>query len=308
MTAVERVRAALAGAPVDRPPFTLWYHFGLQHAPAERTAQAHLEFFEAYGLDWLKLMNDYSYPMPPGVETLDDPRDLERVVELDPEATPLGEQLRVVAHVSAALRGRALVVDTVFNAWNTLRRNVLKDAMARFMREHPDPLVRALRAVNRTLIRYARASLARGAAGVFLAVPASEEMLTAAEYERFMRPFDLELLEAIRGHGEFHVLHAHGARVYLDRLLDYPVHALSWADRDSGPRLAEVRRRTDLALVGGLRHAQFQYATAAALRAEVRDAVAQVGRERLLLAPGCAVATYTFPELIRAVRDEVERL
>jgi uroporphyrinogen decarboxylase len=185
---------------------------------------------------------------------------------------------------------------------------VLKDAIHRFMREHPEPLERALRAVNRTLIRYARASLARGAAGVFLSVPASAEVLTPAQYERFMRPFDLELLEAIRGQGAFHVLHAHGAGLYLDRLLDYPVHALSWADRDSGPSLAEVRRRTSLALVGGLRHAQFQYATAAALRAEVRDAVAQAGRRRLLLAPGCALATYTFPELLRAVRDEVERL
>ena len=60
MTKVERVRAALAGAEVDRPPFSVWYHFGLQHAPAERTAQVHVEFFEAYNLDWLKVMNDYS--------------------------------------------------------------------------------------------------------------------------------------------------------------------------------------------------------------------------------------------------------
>ena len=64
MTKIERVRAALSGAEVDRPPFSVWYHFGLQHAPAERTAQVHVEFFEAYNLDWLKVMNDYSYPMP----------------------------------------------------------------------------------------------------------------------------------------------------------------------------------------------------------------------------------------------------
>ncbi len=44
----------LAGQPVDRPPLTMWYHFGNQHAPAERTA-----LFEHYDLDLLKLMNDY---------------------------------------------------------------------------------------------------------------------------------------------------------------------------------------------------------------------------------------------------------
>ena len=307
MTKLERVRAALAGRPVDHPPFGVWYHFGLQHAPAERTAQAHLEFFEAYDLDWLKAMNDYSYPMPPGVETLREARDLARLAPLDLERTPLGEQLRVIGILARELRDRALVVDTLFDAWNTLRRNVVKDAMGPLMREHPTELEAALAIVNENLTRYAVAALERGAAGVFLSVPASEEFVTREQYERFMRPYDLALLEALRGRGEFHVLHAHGDRLYVDRLLDYPVHALSWADRDAGPSLGEMRSRTRLALMGGIGHARFAYTAAATIRAEVRDAVAQGGREKLLLAPGCALATYTFPELIRVARDEARR-
>lgn len=42
MNKVERVRAALRGGVVDHPPVTVWYHFGLQHAPAEKMAAAHL--------------------------------------------------------------------------------------------------------------------------------------------------------------------------------------------------------------------------------------------------------------------------
>jgi uroporphyrinogen decarboxylase len=305
---IERVRAAVAGRPVDRPPFTVWYHFGLQHAPADRVVQAHLEFFEAYDLDWLKLMNDYSYPMPPGVETLDDPRQLPRLAPLEIEGTPLAGQWTVVEAMAAALRGQALVVDTVFNAWNTLRRNVVKGAIDGFMRDHPAALDAALAAVNETLIRYARGSVERGAAGIFLSVPAAEEFVTREQYERFMRPHDLALLDALRGRGELHVLHAHGARLHFEAMLDYPVHALSWGDRDGGPSLAEARRRTGLALMGGIDHTRFQYSAASAIRAQIRDAVATAGRERLLLAPGCSLATYTFPELIRAARDEVERL
>jgi uroporphyrinogen decarboxylase len=307
VTRIERVRAALAGGAVDHPPFTLWYHFGLQHAPADRTAEAHLEFFEAYDLDWLKVMNDYSYPMPPGLETLARAEDLQHLQPFEPEATPLGQQLRVVAILARALAGRALVVDTMFNAWNTLRRNVVKDAIGPLMREHPAALEQALGVVNDNLIRYARASLDRGAAGIFLSVPAAPETVTREEYERFMRPYDLALLEAVRGRGEFHVLHAHGPGVYLDRLLDHPVHAISWADREGGPTLAEARGRTRLALMGGIAHTHFAYASAAAVRAEIRAAVAAAGRERLFLAPGCAVPTYTFPELIRAARAEAGR-
>jgi uroporphyrinogen decarboxylase len=303
MTPIERLRAALRGAPVDRPPFTIWYHFGLQHAPAGRIAQAHLEFFDAYHLDWLKVMNDYSYPMPEGLETVTEPRDLRRLTPLDVTRGPLGEQLRVIEILAPALRGRALFVDTVFNAWNTLKRNVVKGTIDALMREHPTELEAALAVVNDNLIRYALASLERGAAGIFLSVPATAETLTAEQYERFMRPFDLALLEAVRDRGECHVLHAHGARLYFDRLLDYPVHALSWADRSGGPSLAEARGKTPLALVGGIEQDRFPQLSAADVRAEVRRAVAEAGREKLLVAPGCAIPTYSFPELIRAARD-----
>jgi hypothetical protein len=37
MSKIERVRAALRGGAVDHPPVTVWYHFGLQHAPRRKT-------------------------------------------------------------------------------------------------------------------------------------------------------------------------------------------------------------------------------------------------------------------------------
>jgi len=266
MNKVDRVRAALRGEAVDHPPVTVWYHFGLQHAPPERTAQVHLEFFEAYNLDWLKVMNDYSYPMPRGIESLTDPRDLKRVSAYDVRQGPLGEQLEVVRLIGQSLRGKALVVDTVFNAWNTLKRNILKEAMGPFMRDHPAELEAALTVVNDNLVRYAIASLHCGASGIFFSVPATPESLTAEQYERFMRPFDVAFLEAIRPFGEFHVLHAHGKELYLDRLQDYPVHAISWADREAGPPLPMMRKLTPRALMGGIEHTNFAYTSAARIR------------------------------------------
>ena len=305
MTKVERVRAALAGTDVDRPPFTVWYHFGLQHAPAERTAQVHVEFFEAYNLDWLKVMNDYSYPMPRSIETLSDARDLKRIIAFDVRQGSLGEQLETIRLIGQSLRGKALVVDTVFNAWNTLKRNVLKEAMGPLMEEHPAELEAALAVVNDNLIRYAIASLHGGASGIFFSVPAAPESLTAEQYERFMRPFDLAFLEAIRPFGEFHVLHAHGKELYLDRLQEYPVHAISWADREAGPPLGLMRRITPRALMGGIDHGSFPYTSAAKIREQIRTAIAEAGPRKLFIAPGCAIPSYSFPELIRAAQAEV---
>jgi len=305
MTKIERVRAALAGTEVDRPPFSVWYHFGLQHAPAERTAQIHVEFFEAYNLDWLKVMNDYSYPMPRSIETLSDARDLKRIIAFDVRQGPLGEQLETIRLIGQSLRGKALVVDTVFNAWNTLKRNVLKEAMGPLMEEHPAELEAALAVVNDNLIRYAIASLHGGASGIFFSVPATPESLTSEQYERFMRPFDLAFLEAIRPFGEFHVLHAHGKELYLDRLQEYPVHAISWADREAGPPLTLMRRITPRALMGGIDHGSFPYTSAEKIREQIRTAIAETGPRKLFIAPGCAIPSYSFPELIRAARAEV---
>ena len=304
MDKLERVRATLAGRPVDRAPLSVWYHFGTQHAPAERAAQVHLEFFEHYDLDLLKLMNDYDYPMPDGMEVIATADDLGRLGPFDPVRTPLGAQLQTVELVARALRGRALFVDTVFNAWNTLKRNLVREAMPALMAEQPRAVEQALAVVNDNLIRYAQASLSRGAAGIFLSVPATADSLTREQYERFMRPYDLAFLEAIRGRGECHVLHAHGERLYLDRLLDYPVHVLSWADLNGGPSLTEARRRTSLTLMAGLDHVKFADCSARLVRDSVRRALAAGGTTRFILAPGCSLPTYTYPPLLHAARHE----
>ena len=300
MTKIDRVRATLAGQSVDHPPFTIWYHFGNQHASAQQTAEVHLDFFKYYDLDLLKVMNDYDYPMPDGMDVMAMPEDLKRLERFDPTTTPLGRQLVALDLIAKALKGQALFVDTMFNAWNTLRRNLTKEATGSLMERFPDAVERALAVINQNLIQYALASLERGAAGIFLSVPASAEFVTPEQYDRFMRPFDLALLKAIQGKGECHTLHAHGEKLYLDALLEYPAQVISWADLNGGPGIAELRKRTSSTLMAGLNHVKFPYVSAAVIRDQVRAAKQQAGATKFILAPGCSVATYSFPPLITA--------
>ena len=303
MNKIERLRATLSGKPVDRPPFSIWYHLGSQHASPELTAQVHLNFFEYYDLDLLKVMNDYDYPMPEGMEVMNTPADLKRLQPFEVTQTPMGQQLKALEIIARALKGKAIFLDTVFNAWNTTRRNLVKEAMPKFMTENPDALLEALKIVNQNLIQYALASLERGTAGIFFSVPASAESLTPEQFEKFMRPFDLEFLKAIAGKGECHVLHAHGEKLYLDRLLDYPVQVLSWADLNGGPTISEARKRTSLTLMAGIDHVKFPYVSIKVIREQVKAAVAQAGKTKFILACGCSVPTYSFPPLIKAARD-----
>jgi len=306
MNKVERVRAILAGQPVDRPPFSVWYHFGNQHASPEKTAEVHLDFFEAYDLDLLKVMNDYDYPMPEGLEVVQAAEDLKRIGPLDIPRTPMGNQLKAVEILAKKLKGKALLVDTVFNAWNSLKRYMAKGAMSRLMTEYPEDLLAALKIVNSNLIQYSLASIERGASGIFLSVPATAETLTVEEYEKFMRPFDVDLLKFLQGKGECHILHAHGEKLYLDRMLDYHVQVLSWADLNGGPTIAQARQKTSLTLMAGIDHVNFPNMSLKRVKEQVRTAIAQAGDTRFILAPGCAIPTYSFTPLIKAIRRALQ--
>jgi hypothetical protein len=52
---------------------------------------------------------------------------------------------------------------------------------------------------------------------------------------------------------------------------------------------------------------KFVEVSAARVREQVRRALAASGDSRFILAPGCSLATYAYPPLIRAAREESAR-
>jgi hypothetical protein len=46
MNKIERVDRVLQGMEVDRPPVSLWYHFGVQHSGGVQFARLTLEYFD----------------------------------------------------------------------------------------------------------------------------------------------------------------------------------------------------------------------------------------------------------------------
>lgn len=110
------------------------------------------------------------------------------------------------------------------------------------------------------------------------------------------------MLEAMQG--MVRVLHVHGTELDMTRVLDYPVEVLSVSDRLRGnPSLAELRRLSDKCLMGGIDESSLIEMSLPELRAHVRDAVAQAGREKLILSPGCTIPTQTPWYLLQAFRD-----
>ena len=302
MNKIERIDTVLAGDVPDRPPVSLWYHFGLQHSDGAALARASLEYFHHYDFDFLKVMNDFFYPAPDGVETVRGLSDLRRFRRFQPADTIWREQLRALEIIQESLQRKAYFVDTVFDPWQSLRRGLAGEQMERLMGEHPGALGDALEVVTANLIDYCRQSFKRGAAGIFLSIAAGAEILSRENFLTFVKPYTVKLLAAIAGQGPLNIAHIHGANLFFEDVLDLPVPIFNWWDRGpQGPRLAQIRERTDACLMGGIDQTLVARRSRDFLRAHVREGIAAGGDRRFMLANGCTIASWVYPGALQAI-------
>lgn len=302
MNKIERVERVLSGEAVDHPPVSLWYHFGVQHGGGEPFARLTLEFFKHYDFDFLKVMNDYCYPVPPGLEAVRTRADLQKFTVLDVERCEWREQFKALRIISREIKGRAYFIDTVFDPWQSLRRSVAGENMEPLARNEPEALHAALAAVAENLIAYARTSLEIGAAGIFMSVPAAKELVSREVFLTFVKPYALRVFNAVSGRGRLNTAHLHGEDLYIDECLDFPVDVFSWWDRGPrGPSLEQVKQRISGCVMGGIDQTLLTRRSPAFLRDHVAEGVALGGERRFFLANGCSIDTWVNPAAVRAV-------
>jgi uroporphyrinogen decarboxylase len=211
----------------------------------------------------------------------------------------------------SAAKTVAPVIQTVFSPATTAAKLAGADTLVAHLRSHPAKVHRALDVITATTIEFARAAVAAGADGIFFATQMSTTVITAAEHAAFVAAYDVPVLDAVKGDTWFNVLHVHGANIRFVDVLDYPVHALNWHDRDDGPSLADAAdflsaaNRTR-AFVGGLGHTTPLHAgTDAEVAAQIDDTWDAGRAVGTILAPGCAAHPCTSAARLAFIRDRV---
>jgi uroporphyrinogen decarboxylase len=285
LTSKQRIDRALKGQDVDRPPFTFWYHFGLQEQPASHHAKATLEFHRKFHTDLVKVMSDFPYPKPAG-----------KWYELKVVSDPFPEQVRALEIIRDGLQGTAYFVETVFNPWNVAEKLSSPEEVKRLMAEKPQALLDALEAITRSEIEHVKKAVATGVSGIFLAVAnAGNGILSQEEYAKFSEPFDKMILAAV-SNAPLNTLHLHGDKVYLDRFYrDWPASVLNYSTHGTGVSITEVRGQYAGVIMGGLDEVNFRKLASAELKTQWQAAGKASGK-RFLLAPGCSVPNETADE------------
>lgn len=300
----DRFLSAVAREPVDRAPSTCWTHFMTETLGGLEHAKRHLVYQREYDWDICKVVNDFQYPFPEGLETIRGPEDIERFEEASMDAYLFREELIAIRALRAELGPDTPIVFTTFDPLRQIVRRAGINTVP-ILLAHPVQTLRALKAINASLMTFMTEMKAAGADGVFLAInsahaPGTPMAVSDDDYRAFMRPFEIELLDSMRGMTRF--LHVHGPAIRMDRVADYPYEVVSVSDRmDANPSMAELRDLTGKCVMGGIDETRLGRMTPDELRRQIADTFREVGETGVILAPGCTVPVWTPAQLLRVI-------
>jgi uroporphyrinogen decarboxylase len=310
MTASERVHAALEGEAVDRVPFCFWHHFRPQGS-GEKLAELTKEFFcDKFQLDIVKIMPDLPYPEPE--ELIIEAEQMRILPRLELETPMFQEQLRCIRSLRSQIGDNPLIL-TLFSPFTYAWQFMGKELALKAVRNAPGPLSEGLGTIASNLRRLMEAAIEAGADGIFFScMGATSADLSPDEYRDIARPFDLQALQGA-SKAWLNIVHVHaepnqaGDEIYFNLFTDYPVSALSWSDRLTGPSLSEALSMTDKCLMGGLdERGPLVHGSETELENEMLSAISQTHGKRLILANGCSIPDDTSEYWLHTARRLID--
>jgi uroporphyrinogen decarboxylase len=327
MTKAERVRAALAGGDVDRVPFSLWHHFPKKDATVQGLVNETVSFHEQFDVDLIKLMPTGMYSTLPYGTTIDvvpgdsgttgmktapiqSSKDWATLPAASLTDGALAEQIEVVRQVRSAVGPDVPVVQTIFSPL-TMAEKMAGGSLLEHLENDEDSVHVALDQFAQDVIAFGRECLAVGADGFFFATQqASRDAGLSDElFNRAGAAYDVRVLEALYGDDRnwCTLLHLHGNNPRFEIADQYPIHAVNWHDRESGPPIKEAMGLTNRALVAGIdRIGPVARGDVEGARAEVGDAIAQADGKRLIVAPSCVLPYTVEASVLRLIREHVQ--
>lgn len=321
MNSTERLKAMLAGEKVDRLCTSAWWHMPMVDKNPKDLAKATIDFVEDNQFDFVKMMYNTAFfcqDFGMEIEYSRNPlewrpmirrhaavhvRDFCELPVPDPSKGNLGRQLEATKYVVDHFGGTVPVIGTLFTPISFYKDMVTfcsGDSAYAAMRHDPRYLHRALEMITETSIRFLEELKKIGADGVFVASHFCGPDMPEEYYQEFIRPYDLQVMEKASELLWFNIHHIHGSYdLMMDRFLDYPCQAISWEDCIAGPNsgftMADIRKKTDKVLIGGIEMWSDYYnqendreTVKKTLIQRAESIVEQGGFDKVILAPGCA--------------------
>ncbi|GAA5415712.1 hypothetical protein Pryu01_00744 [Paraliobacillus ryukyuensis] len=330
----DRFQALLQGEFTDRPIVSCWHHFLEYEQTAEDLAKATIMFAKKYNWDWIKVnpratylaeafgnrydFTDYASVFPRQthavVQKSEDLRLINKVAIT--ESAPLQEQLKAVKLIRTGLPGTP-IVQTLFSPLTILlflsgnssyvdqkmHGSDTPLAIDKLIYSNRSSVHQALHEIALTMAAYVQELETIGVDGVFYAVTgtANPDLFDEATFNELSRPYDLIVLHAMEK-GQ-RILHTCGPNAHPERFDDYPIEGISWDTKAAGnPDLTVSLTKTKVA---GVDYHIFAGNQEELIAQQAKEALQQIKKQPLLLAPNCAVSVDATEDALHTLRQSV---
>jgi uroporphyrinogen decarboxylase len=351
MTHKERILAAVQGKRLDKPCYTAWGpHYNLEDRSAKDLATAMINFQKSNDFDIIKVMPSGMYLAesfgqvihPITDMDVDAWRNVAEFVINDPkkwlELTPkkiqgnsLAREVECVKRINDYFQGDVPVLPTMFSPWIWMGEMTggffRPELVIDHARYHRDYMRKGLEVIEETVQTTMLAMVEAGAAGFFFGFQVGvAEKMGQDLFEEFEKAPSFRVLNAVKDKTYFNMAHiCNGTARGTEMFLDFPVHALNWADWSGKHHsLGEMRKLSDKVLMGGIAngndnrtlrdtgivqddfYGEHREDVKAHLRKKVEAAIDQAG-DKLVISGGCGFgwnAHHRFP-VWHEVMDEI---
>ncbi len=302
----QRIEAVLKGQEVDRVPISIWRHWPIDEETPEQLAAVTVAFQEKYDFDFVKVMapvnwcsadwgvesgydgNPGGAPTRPNI-VIREPSGWMNLKPLDVSKGAIADHIKCLKAIRERVGNSIPVIATIFSPLCNARFLSGNPTYLIHMRQYPKEFGYGQAVITETLVNVASACLDAGADGIFYAVhEACYDKMAEEEFRKWGLSYDLKVGEAFHK-GWFNIVHAHGYNLMFDVFKAYPVQAINWDDRETPPTLGEGKRHFPGVVIGGIGQKEvFLKGKPEQVEAQVRDAIAQTGGERVMIGPGCS--------------------
>ncbi|MFN2201146.1 MAG: uroporphyrinogen decarboxylase family protein [Caldilineaceae bacterium] len=304
MDKVERVRAAIAGEPVDRVPASFWFHFTPDKHHGKASVQAHLDYYRESNVDFLKVMNEHPYRANVDIAS---PADWRRIRPAPMSSDFYQEQLDEVKAILDEVQDDCLVLVTVFGPFRS-GNNTSNGKVTDHLKADPLAVSQGLEAIAESLAEFAEALVDAGAAGIYYSAQGGEQdRFTEFEFLQYIKPQDLMVLDAVKDKGEFNLLHICKDYIRLPLYADYPGHVVNWAATKHNLSLREGRTLFKRTICGGMDDRGVMVdGSKKEIQAEVQAVISEIGTEGFILGADCTLPTDIDVSHIRAAVEATQ--
>lgn len=233
MTKVERVQKAFRREPVDKVPVSFWYHFLGEDRYQENYVASHYRLYKETDVDFMKLMNDAYFQYPIGVSIVE-PADWRQLRPQGKNSRWVQGQAEYAARINEKLNGEIMTFWTHLAPFSNMRFFIDGDLASAHMKEDPDSVMEGMKAVTQDVMDTVEACLTKGGcSGAYFGLHSADVgRFTRDEYDKWIKPFDLQVCAVMNEYSDYNIAHMcgwAGVKNNLDYWLDYPLQLVHWA-------------------------------------------------------------------------------